>query len=89
MKFIDVKDLKNKTSILLSALKKENVVLTKDGEPVALVQKFQDPNDSILSDSIVRELTQSDKNVASQYSAMMKVWGDPECDAYDEAFVDD
>jgi hypothetical protein len=89
MKHIDVKDLMNKTSVILDSLEKEDVVLTKDGKPVAILKKFDNLDEKKFHKEVFKELLKSDGKSASQYSAMLKVWGDPHCDAYDEAFMDD
>ena len=89
MKFVDVKDLKDKTLLVLSYLENENVVVTKEGQPVALIKKFNNPIEEKLSKEVVKKLVKSNENIAAQYSAMMKVWGDPKCDIYDKVFMDD
>lgn len=89
MKFVDVKDLKNKTQAVLSFLEQENVVITKKGQPIALIKKFNESIEKKLSKEIVKKLVKSDENIAAQYSAMMEVWGDPKCDIYDKVFMDD
>ena len=73
MKYIDMNDLKSKTLQLLDYIETENVVITKDGNPVAIMQS----------------ITEHGHFIGNQYSAMMNVWGDPACDAYDEAFMDE
>ncbi|MFC1855689.1 hypothetical protein ACFL2A_04040 [Thermodesulfobacteriota bacterium] len=89
MKVIDVKDLKDNPELILELLKEENVVLTKHGKPITLIQKFDGSVDDLLSKNVVQSIFGADKNTAAQYSAMMQVWGDPACDIYDEAFIDD
>ena len=89
MRYVDVYELKENTSQVLKALQNEDIVLTKDGQPVAIIKKFTDHSYNKLPREIASELAESDNNTAVQYAAMMKVWGDPKCDIYDEAFRDE
>jgi len=73
MKTFDVDDIKTNASHLLESIETENVVITKNGKPVAILQPLESHA----------------KSYHSQYSAMVKAWGDPLCDVYDEAFMDD
>ncbi len=89
MRFIDVDDLKKDVSLVTESLGEEDITLTKKGKPVAIVKKFNASVFNDLSMEAIAELAKSDKSTATQYSAMMEVWGDPHCDVYDEAFRDD
>jgi antitoxin (DNA-binding transcriptional repressor) of toxin-antitoxin stability system len=89
MKFIDIRDLRDKTSMLLDSLEEGNVVLIKEGEPVAIIQNLKGIKKESLSMEVISELLNTDDNLIAQYTAMVKVWGDPKCDIYDEAFMDD
>ncbi len=89
MRFIDVLELKSRTNEVLGYLQTHDIVLMKDGEPVAIIRKFDDVITDNVSKKVISELVKSDKNTATQYAAMLRVWGDPECDIYDEAFKDD
>ena len=86
MKFVDIHEFREKTSSIIDSLQEENVVLTEKGKPVALIQKFDEQK---ISNDAINHIIHSNKNMAAQYPAMLAVWGDPQCDVYDEAFMDE
>lgn len=90
MKFVDVKEFKENSVLVLEYLKRHNVVITEHDKPIAIIKKFDGTGEnSAIEKDILSQLVKSDESLATQYSAMMNVWGDPHCDIYDEAFKDD
>jgi antitoxin (DNA-binding transcriptional repressor) of toxin-antitoxin stability system len=88
MKFVGVRELKIRTSEILRELEKEDVIITRNGKPLAVMHRLS--SDQVeLSKDLVLELARIDPLLGAQYPAMARVWGDPAGSGYDEVFPDE